>query len=77
MLILSRPTLGLGFPILSLSKNSPQFRRNFSYKYTMIISQDIFNHTPGLKGHAYNITRALIVQSHDDRGVGALLVNDI
>ena len=41
------------FPILSLSKNFPRLRRNFSYTYTIIISQYIFNHTPGLKGHGY------------------------
>ncbi len=39
------------FPILSLSKNFLRLRRNFSYTYTIIISQYIFDHTPGLKGH--------------------------
>ncbi len=34
------------FPILFLLQN-------FSYIYTITISQYIFNHTPGLKGHDY------------------------
>ena len=35
------------------SNNFPCLRRNFSYTYTIILSQHIFNHTPGLKGHSY------------------------